>query len=165
MAEIEVITPEKVIEPQATQASGFCGTCGEMVEDGQLTCWRCERAQRKAEQEKVAEQELITENTRAHDLADLLDEASTPLQACVLLLDDIDDGELARVLVVIRTLMERQQADIEKIAAAIAETLGKVKLLQCQRHMKINGKDYHEGDFFHAILVPREVQGDGAALQ
>jgi hypothetical protein len=164
MAEIEVITPEKASEPQATQASGFCGTCGEMVEDGQLTCWRCERAQRKAEREKVAEQELIAKNTRAYDLADLLDEASIPLQTFFSLFDDMDDGTHARVLIVLRTLIGHQQVGIEKIAAAIAETLGKVKLLQCKRHMKINGKAYHDGDFFHAILVPREVQGDGAPL-
>jgi hypothetical protein len=159
MAENEIITPEKASEPQATQASDFCGTCGEMVEDGQLICWRCERAQRKAEQEKVAEQELIAKNTKACDLGDLLDETFVALESFCALLDDLDDGEHSRVLAVLRTLIERQQADIEKIATTIAETLGAVKLIMCRNHLKVDGKSYYPGDVIKAILNPREVQG------
>lgn len=58
MAENQSITGSEVSEPQALPAATFCETCGEMFENGKSTCWRCEVAKRKAEQQEAIKKKV-----------------------------------------------------------------------------------------------------------
>jgi len=53
-----------------------------------------------------------------------------------------------------------QKADLKKIEAVISRTLGEVKVLVCDHPpMEIDDKDYYAGDFYKAVLEPKDAPG------
>jgi len=49
---------------------------------------------------------------------------------------------------------------MKKIETVISRTLGEVKVLVCDHpHMGVDGKDYYAGDFYKAVLEPKDAPG------
>ena len=141
-------------EGQEGQPGGgfpLCEECGEIARFGEKLCPVCQRARRQ----EAARQELIEEKTHPEDLGVLLDKATLGLNSLCTLLDTTEEyDEVSQVLI---PLVERLRADLEKIEAVIAGTLGKVRVLVCTDYMRIGDKSYGEGDFFQAVLEPTKA--------
>jgi len=136
--------------------SGFplCEKCGEIARVGEELCPDCKIARRQ----EAARQELIEEKTRPAELVGLLGEFTLGLNSLCTLLDVSEKYD--DVLWVLNPLVERLKADLEKIEAVISRTLGEVKVLVCDHlHMEIDGKDYYAGDFYKAVLEPKDARG------
>jgi hypothetical protein len=162
MAENQSITGSEVSEPQVPPAATFCGTCGEMFEPGKNTCWRCEGVQRDAEKKAAARQKLIEESTEPEYLDAMLSQAVASFKSfCVIL----DNEEYDKVRDVLAPLVERLEADLERIEAIISETLGQVQVLVCTDPMRIDDKCYGTGDFYQAVLTPKRSRGGAGPLQ
>lgn len=94
----------------------------------------------------------------------LLQRATWGLKSLAELLDNAGEvyDEISQVLI---PLVERQQAELEKIEAVISETLGQVQILVCTGPMRIGDKSYGVGDFYQAVLEPKRSRGGTGSLQ
>jgi len=162
MAEQNSITTPKENVPQAPLPplpkgnKVLCEVCGEMEElrAGKKICWPCERMQMQKEKQEAARQELIKKNTEPDCLDAMFSRAVASFKSlCVIL----DDAEYEIVLDVLKPLLEHLEANLTKIEAIMGSTLGHVKILVCTDFMKVDGKEYCEGDFYKAILEPKEA--------
>jgi hypothetical protein len=148
-------------EDQKGQLGGgrlLCEECGELeAQPGKKICRPCEAGHRRAEEEEAAKREIIEEKTYPEELLSLLDIATSGFKSFYKLLDTSEEyDEVSQVL---KPLLERQWADLEKIEAVISGSLGHVKVLVCTDPMRVDGKSYGVGDFYQALLEPKEARG------
>ena len=161
MAEQNSITTPEENVAQAPLPEGnkiLCEVCGEMeeVRPGKKICMPCERMQMQKEEKEAARQELIEEKTTSKWLALLFEEAFAGIKSlCVIL----DDAEYDDTLAVLAPLVKHLETELSHINEVIFNTLGEIDILVCTNHMKVDGREYHEGDFYQALLEPKEARG------
>ena len=148
-------------EGQEGQPGGgfpLCEECGEIARLGERLCPACKRGQAQ----EAARKELIDERTSPEDLIVLLDKATFGLKSFCKILDNEEYDEIALVLT---PLVDRLWADLEKIEALIAGSLGNIKVMVCTDSMRVDDKHYCEGDFYKAVLEPKEARDQVCPLQ
>jgi hypothetical protein len=99
-------------------------------------------------------QELIEERTDTNYLVVLLEEAIAPIKSFASIIEDADPD----VFNVLNPLVLRLNSDLMKLGEVIINTLGEIKILVCNRHMEIDGRQYYPGDFLEAVLGPKEAR-------
>jgi hypothetical protein len=119
-----------------------------MARFGEKLCPMC--------QKEAAIQELIAENTKVKYLDSMLSEAVVSLESLCAILDT---EEHDRVRDVLKPLVERLDAELQKIGDIIISTLGNIQIWVCPDPMRIGDKWYRKGDFVKAVLEPKEARG------
>lgn len=150
--------------PPALESESICEACGEEKAcTGKRICFFCDKEQQGLDRKKAEKQKLIEERTDSRDLLDLVDEATYGLESFCRVLDDTN--EYNEIVPILTPLLDRLDADIERIGQVVADTLGNIRILVCTSHMDDDGKQYVPGAFYKAILEPKEIPGGTGSLQ
>ncbi len=100
--------------------------------------------------------QIHPESVYEESLVNLLPSTMWSIEAFLKLLDTHawDDDHIRPMLQILKPLLDRQKADLEKIEEIISRTLGTIRFTVCRHYMQIGGKTYYEGDFLKAVLIP-----------
>ncbi|MFZ5451381.1 MAG: hypothetical protein ACOZF2_05860 [Thermodesulfobacteriota bacterium] len=102
--------------------------------------------------------EEVKENLIEEPLGTILDSTTWKMNAFYDILDEFafDVEPIQQIITVLKSLLERQEKDLEKIEKVISDSLGKVMILKCREVMEMNDKRYYKDDYFKAVLTPKE---------
>jgi hypothetical protein len=145
------------------QEGPLCEKCGEFKAlPGKKICFHCNHAQEQIEDETARKQAMIEDHIHRGELWGELSMTLVPLKSFCSLLNDEEHEDFFNVL---DPMVERLEADLMKIEAVIASTLGHVAILVCKDPMKVGDKQYLRGDFFQAVLEVKESRDPINPLQ
>jgi hypothetical protein len=90
-------------------------------------------------------------------LEDAVGLACEPVKLFVRLVDESSTGELESALLVLRTLLEKQKADFEKIYEVINRTIGRINIESpvYGEVVKAGGRNFKHPDFIRAMVEPK----------